>query len=278
MKGLKSRPLMLVAVLVPCAAYAGSGAFEINQDCVAVGCFPGDAPGYPVTISQPGTYVLTSDIAPPGNEFTDAIEIPTATPVDVDLRGHTIDGGSTCAGTPVVDCTALKGRSGFSIGGNGIAVTVHIHDGRIRGFTEAFHALDLDIGSKFDGLTVTDSQAGLKVQAVTPDYDIRISNSMFARNKLVGIGRYTGDTRVHVENCTVAGNGANGIEAGSESTFVNNRIDRNGGFGIACNFTGSSGVCAVGGNTFSGNNGGVWDISTARILGSNACMDTGTCP
>lgn len=277
---------LFLMAMVAMRAEAGDGAVEINQDCVAVGCFAGDSPGYPVTITEPGTYMLTSDLAPPGSAFTDAISIPQATPVDIDLGGHTINGGASCGGTPyVVDCTPALGRSGFQIGGEGLAVAVHIHHGRISGFTEGVQGIDLGTGTQFDGLTMTDNLAGLKVQAVEPDVDVRISNSLFSRNRFVGIGRYTGDTRIDVENCVVSQNGANGIEAANSSTFVNNRINRNQGVGIACNFSVGA-VCAVGGNTLYGNNGGgpgnptspQWTIDTARVLGSNVCMDDNTCP
>jgi hypothetical protein len=277
------RELMLAFGLwaAPQLAGGADGALEINQDCVAAGCFTGDAPGYPVTITVPGTYLLTTDLAPPGSAFVDAISIPQASPVDLDLGGHTISGGSICGGTPVFECTPAEGRSGIQVGGEGQPVALRLHHGRIRGFTEAVSALDLAAGTRFDGLVVTDNLAGLKVEASTPDVDIRIVDSVFARNRFTGIGRYIGDTRIHVENCIVSENGAAGIEAAHGSTFVNNRINRNGDVGITCNFAGG-GTCAVGGNTLLGNNGGgaspQWTIPVVRILSGNSCMDDDTCP
>ncbi len=42
------------------SAYASDGVLEINQACaVNTGCFPGDDPGFPVTVVQPGSYSLT---------------------------------------------------------------------------------------------------------------------------------------------------------------------------------------------------------------------------
>jgi len=76
--------------LLPALAAGNPGALEINQDCVAVGCFAGDAPGFPVTIMQPGTYVLTSDLAPPGDSSVNSIEVDV-TGVDLDLDNHTVD-------------------------------------------------------------------------------------------------------------------------------------------------------------------------------------------
>ena len=37
---------------------------QINKECVETGCFPGDSPGLPVTISSPGNQA----VGPPGLE------------------------------------------------------------------------------------------------------------------------------------------------------------------------------------------------------------------
>ena len=68
------------------SAQAAEGLLEINQTCsVQTGCFPGDAPGFPVTISSAGGYLLTSELDAP----TDgpAIDIQ-ASAVDLDLNGQ----------------------------------------------------------------------------------------------------------------------------------------------------------------------------------------------
>ena len=54
--------LLLLALAGP--ALAVDGVVEINQTCaVQTGCFSGDTAGYPVTITQPGSYRLTSNLA-----------------------------------------------------------------------------------------------------------------------------------------------------------------------------------------------------------------------
>lgn len=42
-------------------AVAADGELEINQACAgsSVGCFPGDSAGFPVSITQPGSYRFT---------------------------------------------------------------------------------------------------------------------------------------------------------------------------------------------------------------------------
>ena len=52
---------------------AGEGALEINHACASgPGCFPGDTPNYPVEITQPGSYLVTSNLTVP-DENTDGI-------------------------------------------------------------------------------------------------------------------------------------------------------------------------------------------------------------
>src|SRR5438046_162421 len=57
------RPIVLTAAFVVAfagASYASDGVVEINQArALAGGVTRGDAPGFPVTISQPGSYRLT---------------------------------------------------------------------------------------------------------------------------------------------------------------------------------------------------------------------------
>jgi hypothetical protein len=86
-------------------AQAVDGTKLISQNNALAGnVTPGDAPGFPVTISQPGSYVLSSNLTVP-DAFTTAIEI-AADHVTVDLNGFAIlgpvdcSGGFPCAGEP----------------------------------------------------------------------------------------------------------------------------------------------------------------------------------
>jgi hypothetical protein len=61
--------LLLAATLVPLPGAAVDGVIEINQSrALAGGVTPGDAPGFPVTISARGSYRLTGnlDLTAPG--------------------------------------------------------------------------------------------------------------------------------------------------------------------------------------------------------------------
>src|SRR5689334_9768577 len=85
-----------LAVLA-CNLYAVDGVVLFNQASALAGnVTPGDAPGFPVTISVPGSYRLTGNIA-----LTDlsanVIEI-TADNVTIDLNGFSLIGPVVCTG------------------------------------------------------------------------------------------------------------------------------------------------------------------------------------
>jgi hypothetical protein len=90
--------LALLLYLTP-VAEAVDGVVLIDQNRASAGNItPGDLPGFPVTISRPGSYRLSGnlDVA---NPDTTAIEI-TANNVTLDLNGFTIQGPlDQCANT-----------------------------------------------------------------------------------------------------------------------------------------------------------------------------------
>jgi hypothetical protein len=91
---------------VPVGAVDGVKLID-HAKALAGGVTPSDTPGYPVTISQPGSYRLSSNLTTGPNADTDAIEITTDT-VWIDLNGFAILGPTVCAGDPPVtpvNCT-----------------------------------------------------------------------------------------------------------------------------------------------------------------------------
>jgi len=105
--------LLASASLAP-PLHAQDGAFLIDQSCVDTGCFPGDEPGFPVRLGQPGTYRLTSDlwVTEPG---VTAIFTPASTmTIVVDLGGHKIRGPYECSGLIPPDCLSHGGIGIFS--------------------------------------------------------------------------------------------------------------------------------------------------------------------
>lgn len=269
-----------VALLAATRADAAQGNYEINQDCIAVGCFAGDGAGYPVSITIAGSFVLSSNLAPPGDISTAAIFV-SASNVDIDLNGHTIDGGGSCLGTPVTACSGAQGSYGILINGSS-GLNVHVHDGTIRGFNVAGIAALSGTGMRFDHLVVVENGFGMQISALTAEASTRIENSSISRNGQSGIGVISGvNSRLMVENCELSGNLSAGVVGGPGSSFVNNRISSNGSFGVVCNPAGTA-ACALGRNSFYANaTGGVnpqFNIPVLRDMGGNVCMDDGTCP
>ncbi len=90
-------PLAVALALAWNASSAGArdGVLEINQVCAeSTGCVPGDAPGFPVTLSAPGSYTLTSVLQLP-DENTVGIEVQ-ADYLTIDLNGFPILGTTVC--------------------------------------------------------------------------------------------------------------------------------------------------------------------------------------
>jgi hypothetical protein len=110
---MHSLVLTLVLLLtLATSASASDGVLEINQACAtsAGGCFPGDSAGWPVTITQQGSYRLTGNLSLPLN--TTAIQIDSIN-VTVDLGGFQVSGPNVCTGYPVSTCTVVSGAPGI---------------------------------------------------------------------------------------------------------------------------------------------------------------------
>jgi hypothetical protein len=78
----------LVTLLLPCALFGVDGVILIDQNKALAGnVTPGDTPGFPIIISQSGSYRLDSNLILPTS--TNAIEI-SASNVTIDLNGFSI--------------------------------------------------------------------------------------------------------------------------------------------------------------------------------------------
>lgn len=116
------------SVQTTAAAVAGNGVLEIHPDCAATGCFPGDAPGLPVEIAQPGSYRLTGNLQVP-DEDTTAILVQSDD-VAIDLDGFAIHGVTTCGLTSCQPVGTGAGIHPFAQTG------VSVRGGAVRGMGE----------------------------------------------------------------------------------------------------------------------------------------------
>jgi hypothetical protein len=129
-------PMLLVVMIGSLvswrAARADDGVLEIDQACVAAGCFPGDTGGFPVQITAPGSYFLTSNLVVPDSATT-AVTV-SGDNVVLDLGGFEISGPTVCPATPPpFVCTNGGAGVGINAGPTSAVGTV-VRNGSVRGF------------------------------------------------------------------------------------------------------------------------------------------------
>jgi hypothetical protein len=130
---LRAHPrwLALAISLLPAASLATDGVIELSHAKALAGdatLSPPDDPGYPIEIRTPGSYRLTSDLTPTGE---DAIVLK-ADLVNLDLNGFAIRGGEQCAPGACSPGTGMSGVIGDRRGPGGAFVT--IRNGDVSGF------------------------------------------------------------------------------------------------------------------------------------------------
>jgi hypothetical protein len=224
---------MLATMVAPAAAI--DGRTPISQSRAATGhVTPGDAPGFPVTISKAGSYVLTGNLTVP-NSNTTAIEI-TADDVTLDLNGFSILGPTVCVG----------GQGGLCPGtGHGVVASdvdnVTVVNGTVRGMGR--HGIVL-------------AGVGNRVERV------------HARNNgEIGIGAGPVAT---ITNNRATDNGGDGIWTGSGSVVAGNAVFRNLGNGVATN----PGTAVTGNAAFLNTGSGISAKIAALVIGNMAYRNT----
>jgi hypothetical protein len=142
---------MTTVAAISTSLYAVDGVTLIEPGRVGRGGItPGDAPGFPITISQPGSYRLAGNLTV-SDMFTTAIEI-TADNVTLDLNGFSIIGPNACTPNPTLCTHSSGGGVGIHAGSFSVGTTapngVRVINGTVRGM--GFHGVRL-MG---DGTTV----------------------------------------------------------------------------------------------------------------------------
>lgn len=278
-------------LLLASPAPAVDGMLEINQTCAdGGGCFAGDTPGFPVQITAPGSYVLTSDLVTPANAFAGIFA--TASAVSIDLNGFSIRGNMTCFGSSFsgsVFCVGL-GFGGIGIRANGHSQTVRngsiigMHNGGINvgdnSLVEDVHlshnggtAIRVGHSSIVRGNTIR-MNAGTRfgedvVAGVQADHSVVIDNAI---NAVHG-------TAIHARDSRVAGNVIVAVDGDAvdllSGIMVGNVVAVATGLGLRA---GQS--TGIGGNVFRANNSfgdqfcNGQEISTNVVVGSASP----TCP
>lgn len=238
----------VVALCAALASVAGAadGTIEINHERALAGGVNGDLvadpAGYPVILTQPGSYRLTGNLTV-SNANTIAISVRSSN-VTLDLGGFAILGPVTCTGAPVTSCSASGLGSGVTSTSNfrNIAVV----NGSVRG---------MGLGG-----------------VVLSGPDSRIEGVQATENATVGLSTLRAGTFVHD---TATANGGNGIDAGDDSVITGAVARDNAVDGIhcgnGCSVVGSSGG-ANGDDGIETLSGGTVSQSAARGNGNDGIV------
>jgi hypothetical protein len=288
----KSAFVAVASVAVAFAALASAAPAAIvitHQKALAGNVTPGDAAGYPVTISQPGSYVLGSNLNVPPNQ------------IGIDVRNHevTIDGAGYRMHGGVPGRASIGIRNAF----NGLTITdvtiVWFKTAGIWSNTGDSVALDnvrvLVNGSGTTGygvllrdfVNIRNSNISLNATGISCRDSCHVESSIASNNRLDGIrvgagGHVRGSTIrnngssgisglefVHVEGNLIASNGYRGVRLES-GLLLGSTIADNGDYALWDNGSGDTGFA---GNIFIRNNP-EGDSQVAGGLGfqPNACI------
>lgn len=218
---------------------------------LAGGSLPGDTAGFPVTISQPGSYKLTSNLNVPAG--LNGIEI-TAPNVTLDLNGFSISGPTVCTGSVAWDIVCQQGVVTMGIKSNEQATV--IRNGSVQGFNTG-------VGLGTDG-----TRGGYRVEDV-----------IAMRNTLVGINMM-GGTGLRLQ---ASYNGHTGIEL-RESMAIDSTSSYNKARGFGLSDSVVRGVRAYGnlyglvqGYGKAGFEASFLQAVTAPLLGTTQSMGSNLC-
>lgn len=222
-------------------AHAAEGVFEINASCAAVGCFPGDAGAFPVSITQAGSYRLTSDLFHPSD--SEPVIHVVAEAVTIDLNGFSVVG----PGVP-----ELGGNASAILGGHRVAVR--------NGFVRFASGSGVQLGgsSRVEDLHVHgSSRDGVSIAG-----EGTVRNVVATSN--LGNGIAAGAASA-IDGCTATANGGNGIALASgtvRGSTATQNTGKGGDFGAKVTFAT---------NLFDANGGG--DVAGGHASGGNLCGD-----
>lgn len=267
---------LLAALSASSPALGVDGVLEINQACaIQTGCFAGDAPGYPVTItgSIGRSFRLTSDLVV-GDPNLDGIEIDVSR-VEIDFNGFSLVGFPIGSGTG-------NGVTGGGTNGSFAGYTT-LRNGTIRGARSLGIALGGAENVRIERMIIESNAGGgvaLGDGAVVVDSrvvgngssssdGIAVGDRATIRGNSVhengGRGIYAKD-RATVEGNVVTESGGDGIEVEVSSLVARNVSTDNAGRGIVSTFGGAS----VLHNNASGNGGDGIDVDFQALVIGNA--------
>lgn len=259
---------MLAAILAFNAEASSASSFEIDQNCAEVGCFPGDDPGFPITINAPGHYRLRSHLHLASASYGIFVRNRDGQ-VTIDLGGMTISGKNKCSGQPVSHCD-WSGGSGYGIAAYG-PERLTVRNGQIAGIWGA--GLLLGAWSANQGtVQVQDlvieqcSAEGARVNGSL----LHIERVKSHRNGYSGLllqGQDRAASAITLRDSDLIGNGGYGLIVFSDQAYVEeSTFLSNGSYGLI-----NGGVFTR--SLFRGNNGGGEQVynNGPSDMGGNRC-------
>lgn len=284
--------ILVVTLLEASSSRAVDGVIEINQAKAAAGAINGslisDPAGFPVVISQPGSYRLTGPLMAP--EFQGAIRI-TVDGVTLDLNGFRVTTELAAGG---VDGISAAGRAGTRVsngtvdgfGGEGIetgerarieSVSVNTCGGvgiRVSHLSAVLgsnlksnggHGIEAGAACTISG-NIAELNGGAGIY--TPSRSTVTGNAVNANS---GPGIEVGYASTVSGNVATFNTG-NGIRAGDGSTLRENSVQSNSADGIRAD----SG-CTISQNSVRANGGDGIEVGAGSAVVSNSVSSNGRC-
>jgi hypothetical protein len=245
-----------IVAAVPGSLYAAE-VVEINQNSAMAGnVTPGDEPGFPVTISEPGSYRLTGNLTIQDFDTT-AIQI-TADSVTLDLNGFSIIGPADCT---IRSATCPSHGTGIGVQAGGLQIAgprgVRIRNGSVLGMGLEGILMTGD-GSFVEKVTVRNNAGGGMSVAGAVLESAAIQNGSFGIIALI----VRDSTSIKNLGDGIILDGSGGVATGNVSSF-------NGGYGISAPFG-----TAAGNTMFLNTSFGISALCPASIVG-NTIVATG---
>lgn len=256
-------------------AYAVDGVTLISQSKALAGdVTPGDAPGFPVTLTRRGSYRLSTNLRVVGD--TDGIEV-FVEDVAIDLNGFSIRGpGGTGSGNginaPIARLSTTNGIV-LNFGGTGVICSSEARITRLQ--IMGNRGGGIRTSASFGGSIVRDNiltfNGGEAAIWLTGSGDQAIGNTLWNNT---GIGIRGGGACIVKENA-VSSSGGHGIRAFNGCLVSDNSVRDSGGFELfldpGVGYKGNVLTTSPGGNTGS-------DVSGGIEIGTNVCGNDTICP
>lgn len=275
--------VLLVSVLGG-KALAEEGIVEINEArALAGGVSTGDTAGYPVTISEPGSYALTGNLIQSASTTTIMI---SADDVDLDLRGFKITNAIATENDEVSGARARNGSIGdgnLVLGPAAVVEDIKVTSGSIIVGMDSLvsHSAVSDAGSRairaLDGSVILANRVeGAQSICILASNNVRIE-----KNKAKNCGDRGIDasfSAVLIGNIVTNGGSSFGISTADGSLLKGNIVRDTAGYGYR--FASDAHV-ALKDNVFENNNGGNSNpqgLGGISQIGSNMCGGTLVCP